>query len=174
MLVFKAGGLRLRIVDSSCDLLRDGLIYIRRCANLSRLLELGLPAWQRQGDRLYVRGLWHTMCNIVFRTTNVIYIPNKKLKKKTKAMKIKPLSDRVLIQPNPAEEKTAAGLIIPDTAKEKPLEGKVIAVGPGTSEIKMEVKVGDEVLYGKYAGTEVTVGGETYLIMRQSDIFAII
>lgn len=89
-------------------------------------------------------------------------------------MKIKPLSDRVLIQPNPAEEKTAAGLIIPDTAKEKPLAGKVVAVGPGTSEIKMEVKVGDEVLYGKYAGTEVTVEGETYLIMRQSDLFAII
>lgn len=89
-------------------------------------------------------------------------------------MKIKPLSDRVLIQPNPAEEKTAAGLIIPDTAKEKPLAGKVVAVGPGTSEIKMEVEVGDEVLYGKYAGTEVTVDGESYLIMRQSDIFAII
>ena len=85
-------------------------------------------------------------------------------------MKIKPLSDRVLIQPNPAEEKTAAGLIIPDTAKEKPLAGKVVAVGP----VKMEVKVGDQVLYGKYAGTEVTVEGETYLIMRQSDIFAII
>ena len=89
-------------------------------------------------------------------------------------MKIKPLSDRVLIQSNPAEEKTAAGLIIPDTAKEKPLAGKVVAVGPGTSEVKMEVKVGDQVLYGKYAGTEVTVEGETYLIMRQSDIFAII
>lgn len=89
-------------------------------------------------------------------------------------MKIKPLSDRVLIQPNPAVEKTAAGLIIPDTAKEKPLAGKVVAVGPGTSEVKMEVKVGDQVLYGKYAGTEVTVEGETYLIMRQSDIFAII
>ena len=89
-------------------------------------------------------------------------------------MKIKPLSDRVLIQPNPAEEKTAAGLIIPDTAKERPLAGKVVAVGPGTSEVKMEVKVGDQVLYGKYAGTEVTVEGETYLIMRQSDIFAII
>ena len=89
-------------------------------------------------------------------------------------MKIKPLSDRVLIQPNPAEEKTAAGLIIPDTAKAQPLAGKVVAVGPGTSEVKMEVKVGDQVLYGKYAGTEVTVEGETYLIMRQSDIFAII
>lgn len=89
-------------------------------------------------------------------------------------MKVKPLSDRVLIKANPAEEKTAGGLIIPDTAKEKPLAGKVVAVGPGTSEVKMEVKVGDQVLYGKYAGTEVNVDGEDYLIMRQSDIFAII
>lgn len=89
-------------------------------------------------------------------------------------MKVKPLSDRVLIKANPAEEKTAGGLIIPDTAKEKPLAGKVVAVGPGTTEVKMEVKVGDEVLYGKYAGTEVSVDGEDYLIMRQSDILAII
>ena len=89
-------------------------------------------------------------------------------------MKIQPLSDRVLIEPNPAEEKTASGLYIPDTAKEKPLAGTVVAVGPGTSEVKMEVKVGDKVLYGKYAGTEVTVEGKDYLIMRQSDIFAII
>ncbi len=89
-------------------------------------------------------------------------------------MKIQPLSDRVLIEPNPAEEKTASGLYIPDTAKEKPLAGTVVAVGPGTSEVKMEVKVGDKVLYGKYAGTEVTVDGKDYLIMRQSDIFAII
>lgn len=87
-------------------------------------------------------------------------------------MNVKPLSDRVLILPNPAEEKTAGGLIIPDTAKEKPLAGKVIAVGPGTSEIKMEVKVGDEVLYGKYAGTEITIEGTNYLIMKQSDILA--
>lgn len=89
-------------------------------------------------------------------------------------MKIKPLSDRVLIQPNPAEEKTAGGLYIPDTAKEKPLAGKVIAVGPGTSEVKMEVKAGDTVLYGKYAGTEVQVEGVDYLIMKQNDILAII
>ncbi len=89
-------------------------------------------------------------------------------------MKIKPLSDRVLIQPNPAEEKTAGGLYIPDTAKEKPLAGKVVAVGPGTSEVTMEVKVGDQVLYGKYAGTEVNVEGQDYLIMKQSDILAII
>lgn len=89
-------------------------------------------------------------------------------------MKIKPLSDRVLIQPNPAEERTAGGLFIPDTAKEKPLAGKVVAVGPGTAEVKMEVKEGDQVLYGKYAGTEVNVDGTDYLIMRQSDILAII
>ena len=89
-------------------------------------------------------------------------------------MKVKPLSDRVLIQPNPAEEKTAGGLIIPDTAKEKPLAGKVIAVGPGTSEVKMEVKVGDEVLYGKYAGQEISIDGTDYLIMKQNDSLAII
>ena len=89
-------------------------------------------------------------------------------------MKVKPLSDRVLIEPNPAEEKTASGLYIPDTAKEKPLAGTVVAVGPGTSEVKMEVKVGDKVLYGKYAGTEITVDGKDYLIMRQRDVFAII
>ena len=89
-------------------------------------------------------------------------------------MNVKPLSDRVLILPNPAEEKTAGGLYIPDTAKEKPLAGKVVAVGPGPAEVKMEVSVGDQVLYGKYAGTEIQVEGESYLIMRQSDILAII
>ena len=94
--------------------------------------------------------------------------------KKHKAMNVKPLSDRVLVLPNPAEEKTAGGLIIPDTAKEKPLAGKVVAVGPGTSEVKMEVKVGDQVLYGKYAGQEIQVDGVDYLIMKQNDILAII
>ena len=84
-------------------------------------------------------------------------------------MNVKPLSDRVLILPNPAEEKTAGGLIIPDTAKEKP-----VAVGPGTSEVKMEVKEGDQVLYGKYAGQEIQVDGVDYLIMKQNDILAII
>ena len=87
---------------------------------------------------------------------------------------VKPLSDRVLILPNPAEEKTAGGLYIPDTAKEKPLAGKVVAVGPGTKDIKMEVKEGDEVLYGKYSGQELTIDGVEYLIMRQADILAII
>lgn len=89
-------------------------------------------------------------------------------------MNVKPLSDRVLILPNPAEEKTAGGLIIPDTAKEKPLAGKVVAAGPGTKDVKMEVKEGDTVLYGKYAGQELVIDGTEYLIMRQSDILAII
>ena len=89
-------------------------------------------------------------------------------------MTIKPLSDRVLVKPNPAEEKTASGLFIPDTAKEKPLMGKVVAVGPGTAEIKMEVKVGDMVIYGKYAGTELSHEGEDYLVMKQSDLIAVV
>ena len=89
-------------------------------------------------------------------------------------MNVKPLSDRVLILTNPAEEKTAGGLIIPDTAKEKPLAGKVVAVGPGNAEVKMEVKVGDQVLYGKYAGQEIQIDGTDYLIMKQNDILAII
>ena len=87
---------------------------------------------------------------------------------------IKPLSDRVLILPNPAEEITAGGLIIPDTAKEKPLAGKVIAVDPGTKDVTMEVKEGDEVLYGKYSGTEVNYGGTSYIIMKQSEILAVV
>ena len=87
---------------------------------------------------------------------------------------IKPLADRVLVEPKEAETKTASGLYIPDTAKEKPQEGKVIAAGPGKKDEPMEVKVGDEVIYGKYAGTEVTVEGKKYLIVRQSDILAIL
>ena len=87
---------------------------------------------------------------------------------------LKPLADRVLIQPSAAEEKTAGGLIIPDTAKEKPQRGKVVAVGAGKKHEPMTVKVGDTVLYGKYAGTEITVDGSEYLIMREADIFAIL
>ena len=89
-------------------------------------------------------------------------------------MNIKPLSDRVVILPNPAEEKTAGGLFIPDTAKEKPLMGTVKAVGPGTAEVKMEVIEGDVVMYGKYAGTEIHIDGTDYLIMKQADIMAVI
>ena len=87
---------------------------------------------------------------------------------------IKPLADRVIIEAAAAEERTAGGIIIPDTAKEKPQRGKVIAVGAGKKDEPMTVKVGDTVLYGKYAGTEVQVEGKDYLIMRESDIFAIV
>ena len=89
-------------------------------------------------------------------------------------MNIKPLADRVLIEPTPAEETTLAGIIIPDSAKEKPLKGKVLAVGNGTKDEPMQLSVGDEVLYGKYAGTEIEFEGKKYLMMRQSDILAII
>ena len=94
-------------------------------------------------------------------------------------IKLKPLGDRVVIKPSAAEEKTAGGIILPDTVKEKPVEGTVVAAGPGKvaddgKAIKMEVKVGDKVLYGKYSGTEVTINGVEYLIMRESDIFGIL
>ena len=89
-------------------------------------------------------------------------------------MKIKPLADRVLVKPASAEEKTVSGIIIPDSAKEKPLKGEVMAVGNGTKDEDMVVKAGNTVLYGKYAGTEIEWDGESYLIMRQSDILAII
>jgi chaperonin GroES len=89
-------------------------------------------------------------------------------------MSIKPLADRVLIKPATAEEKTIGGIIIPDSAKEKPLKGSVIAVGNGTKDEEMVLKAGEKVLYGKYAGTEIEWNGEQYLIMRQSDVLAII
>ncbi len=87
---------------------------------------------------------------------------------------IKPLADRVLVEPAAAETKTASGIIIPDTAKEKPQKGKVVAVGPGTKDEPVTVKEGDMVLYGKYAGTELKLDGVDYLIMRESDILAIV
>jgi len=87
---------------------------------------------------------------------------------------IKPLADRVVIEPMPAEEKTAGGIIIPDTAKEKPQRGTVVAVGPGKKDDPLTVKEGDIVLYGKYAGTEININNKDYLIMRESDIVAII
>lgn len=94
-------------------------------------------------------------------------------------MKLTPLYDRVVVKPAPPEEVTKGGIIIPDTAKEKPQQGEVVAVGKGklTEDgklIPLQVKVGDQVLFGKYAGTEVTIDGEEYLIMRESDIYAII
>ena len=94
-------------------------------------------------------------------------------------MKLKPLSDRVVVKPQEAEEKTASGIILPDTAKEKPQLGKIVAVGKGKisdagNVIKMDVKVNDKVLYGKYSGTEITFEGDELLIMRESDILAIL
>jgi len=94
-------------------------------------------------------------------------------------MKIKPLADRVAVKPSPADEKTKGGIILPDTAKEKPVVGEVVAVGPGKvtddgKTIPPEVKVGDKVLYGKYSGTEVTIEGDEYLIIRETDILAIV
>ena len=97
-----------------------------------------------------------------------------KLFKTLKIMSIKPLADRVLIKPADAEEKTASGIIIPDSAKEKPLKGEVIAVGKGTKDEEMVLKKGDIVLYGKYAGTEIELDDAKFLIMRQSDVLAII
>ena len=90
------------------------------------------------------------------------------------SVQVKPLSDRVLVEPLAAETTTASGIIIPDTAKEKPVKGKVIAVGPGKIDEPMTVKEGDTVLYGKYAVTELAIAGKEYLIMRESDIFAIV
>ncbi|MCR5181226.1 MAG: co-chaperone GroES [Bacteroidaceae bacterium] len=89
-------------------------------------------------------------------------------------MKIQPLADRVLIEPAPAETKTVGGIIIPDTAKEKPLQGTVVAVGNGTKDEEMVLKPGDQVLYGKYAGTELEHEGNKYLVMRQSDVVAVL
>ncbi|MGB0423212.1 MAG: co-chaperone GroES [Flavobacteriales bacterium] len=90
------------------------------------------------------------------------------------SVNVKPLADRVLVEPAPAEETTASGIIIPDSAKEKPQKGKVVAVGNGKPDEPLTVSVGDTVLYGKYAGTEISVEGADYLIMRESDIFAIV
>ena len=87
---------------------------------------------------------------------------------------IKPLADRVLVRPVAAEEKTVGGIIIPDSAKEKPLKGEVLAVGNGTKDEQMVLKAGDQVLYGKYSGTELEIDGEKLLIMRQSDVLAVV
>ncbi|MFM1893321.1 MAG: co-chaperone GroES [Flavobacteriales bacterium] len=89
------------------------------------------------------------------------------------SVNFKPLADRVLVEPAPAEQKTASGIIIPDTAKEKPLKGKVISVGAGKKDEPMILKPGDDVLYGQYSGTEIKLEGKTYLIMRESDIYGV-
>ena len=89
------------------------------------------------------------------------------------SVKFKPQADRVLVEPAPAEQKTASGIIIPDTAKEKPLNGKIVAVGSGKKDEPITVKVGDSILYGQYSGTEIKIDGKAYLIMRESDIYGV-
>ncbi len=89
------------------------------------------------------------------------------------SVKFRPLADRVLVEAMPAEQKTASGIIIPDTAKEKPLKGTIVAVGPGKTDEPITVKVGDVVLYGQYSGTEIKLDGSDYLIMRESDVYGI-
>jgi chaperonin GroES len=96
-----------------------------------------------------------------------------KIKSFKMSIKFKPLADRVLVQPEPAEQKTSSGIIIPDTAKEKPLKGTVVAVGPGKKDESMTVKVGDAVLYGQYSGTELKIENGEFLIMKESDIYGI-
>ena len=117
-----------------------------------------------------------TFCRVAFFWHSFRCIDNreKKHKQNNKIMNVKPLADRVLIEPAPAETKTVGGIIIPDTAKEKPLKGTIVAVGNGTKDEEMVLKVGDQVLYGKYAGTELEFEGTKYLIMRQSDVVAIL
>ena len=113
-------------------------------------------------DKLSVRPIWHAFCVLLCRQhlnlTNMTHI--------------QPLADRVLIEPQAAEEKTVSGIIIPDSAKEKPLRGTVLAVGTGTKDEQMVLKEGDTVLYGKYSGTEIEVDDTKYLIMKQSDVLA--
>ena len=112
-----------------------------------------------------VRIDWHFLCRYI-RNISEIIIKQQNM--------IRPLADRVVIEPKAAETQTASGLYIPDTAKEKPQQGTVVAAGPGKKDEPMEVKVGDVVIYGKYAGTEVSVEGKDYLIMKQSDILAVL
>ena len=112
-----------------------------------------------------VRIDWHFLCRYIRHISEII-IKQQNL--------IRPLADRVVIEPKAAETQTASGLYIPETAKEKPQQGTVVAAGPGKKDEPMEVKVGDVVIYGKYAGTEVSVEGKDYLIMKQSDILAVL
>jgi len=116
---------------------------------------------------LSVFAQWQCFCTMEESINNLkLYIMSK--------LTIKPLADRVLVEPLAAETKTASGIYIPDSAKEKPQQGKVVAVGNGTKDEPMTVKIGDAVLYGKFAGTELKLDGKDYLIMRESDIFAIL
>jgi chaperonin GroES len=116
--------------------------------------------------------LFKKVCHVFHGGINLVEVGRTK-KLLTMSVTFKPLADRVLVEPAPAEQKTASGIIIPDTAKEKPLKGKVIAVGGGKKDEPMTLKVGDEVLYGQYSGTEIKLEGATYLVMRESDIYGV-
>lgn len=117
---------------------------------------------------------WHSLCYLSHIIILFIKFLNSFKMAKVNKLKITPLADRVIVKAAAAEEKTSSGIIIPDTAKEKPSHGVVMAVGTGKKDEPMTVKSGDKVLYGKYAGTEIKIEGEDYLIMRESDIFAIV
>jgi chaperonin GroES len=114
---------------------------------------------------------WHKICFICLVKQ---FLLNKLISKNMADVNIKPLADRVVVKAAEAETKTASGIIIPDTAKEKPQRGTVVAVGPGKKDEPTTVNVGDTILYGKYSGTEITIDGVEYLMMRESDIFAIV
>jgi chaperonin GroES len=124
-------------------------------------------------DKKHAYDGWHKICYKHFRNQNSFHLKIK-LIIMSKHVNITPLHDRVIVKPAPAEEKTAGGIIIPDTAKEKPQRGTVVAAGPGKKDEPMTVKPHDTILYGKYAGTEISLEGVDYLIMRESDILAII
>jgi chaperonin GroES len=123
-------------------------------------------------ENLAALGRWHGNCYLCGRKFLSVTLTN--LFFTGMSVNVKPLADRVLVEPAPAEEKTAFGIIIPDTAKEKPQRGTIVAVGPGKKDEPMTVQVGDTVLYGKYSGTEISVDGNDYLIMRESDLFAVL
>jgi len=120
-----------------------------------------------------LKSFWHRKCREKHSKILVLFNYKVKIKIMSK-LKIQPLADRVIIEPAAAEEKTASGIIIPDTAKEKPQKGTVLAAGPGKKDEPMTLKAGDVVLYGKYSGTEINIDGNNYLIMRESDVLAII
>ena len=138
------------------------------------MVDIGKNHIVRGADKLAEENVneiyWHGCClqRDVLETRNVQQL------KTISIMTIKPLADRVLVRPAEAEQKTASGIIIPDTAKEKPQRGEVLAVGKGTKDHEMTVKVGAQVLYGKYSGTEIEIDGEKLMIMKESDIYAII
>jgi chaperonin GroES len=137
------------------------------CRMSGKIVTSRIIFWHKTGFFSLFTGLAREMLRVLrILTTNLLSLMAN--------VSIRPLADRVLVEPAAAEEKTSFGIIIPDTAKEKPQKGQVVAVGNGKKDEPLTVKVGDTVLYGKYAGTEISVEGKEYLIMRESDIFAVL